>query len=134
MHQPHAMLYHWHRRARLSALVATDRGLPDAQLVSEFFLATAISCGPNQIGNGDNRHGWKHVGSWCICYHVGMLNVHFSRCWVVGSLARTSISQQQSGFRFTSANQFYGCSWRSEEHTSELQSPLNLVCRLLLEK
>src|SRR6266850_4568223 len=29
-----------------------------------------------------------------------------------------------------------GCSrsWRSEEHTSELQSPCNLVCRLLLEK
>src|SRR2546427_3628699 len=29
-----------------------------------------------------------------------------------------------------------GCStdWRSEEHTSELQSQSNLVCRLLLEK
>src|SRR2546426_2096894 len=32
-----------------------------------------------------------------------------------------------------------GCTWcgecvRSEEHTSELQSPCNLVCRLLLEK
>src|ERR1039457_4856569 len=27
-----------------------------------------------------------------------------------------------------------GLSWRSEEHTSELQSPCNLVCRLLLEK
>src|SRR5256885_16809389 len=28
------------------------------------------------------------------------------------------------------------CNWaqRSEEHTSELQSPCNLVCRLLLEK
>src|SRR5256885_12533591 len=26
------------------------------------------------------------------------------------------------------------CSARSEEHTSELQSPCNLVCRLLLEK
>src|SRR5207248_7898611 len=25
-------------------------------------------------------------------------------------------------------------SWRSEEHTSELQSPYDLVCRLLLEK
>src|SRR6266581_8926366 len=25
-------------------------------------------------------------------------------------------------------------SWRSEEHTSELQSPVQLVCRLLLEK
>src|SRR5256885_9479579 len=27
-----------------------------------------------------------------------------------------------------------GCCRRSEEHTSELQSPCNLVCRLLLEK
>src|SRR5688500_19952983 len=26
------------------------------------------------------------------------------------------------------------CWFRSEEHTSELQSPCNLVCRLLLEK
>src|SRR5690606_41136744 len=26
------------------------------------------------------------------------------------------------------------CYWRSEEHTSELQSRENLVCRLLLEK
>src|SRR5256885_12664134 len=26
------------------------------------------------------------------------------------------------------------CDMRSEEHTSELQSPCNLVCRLLLEK
>src|SRR2546426_3075472 len=28
----------------------------------------------------------------------------------------------------------YGAGPRSEEHTSELQSPCNLVCRLLLEK
>src|SRR5438876_6719465 len=27
-----------------------------------------------------------------------------------------------------------GSMWRSEEHTSELQSPVHLVCRLLLEK
>src|SRR5437763_11178916 len=27
-----------------------------------------------------------------------------------------------------------GCEYRSEEHTSELQSPMYLVCRLLLEK
>src|SRR5256885_16377060 len=40
------------------------------------------------------------------------------------------------------ASSYYGrvaqCIWahlyRSEEHTSELQSPCNLVCRLLLEK
>src|SRR2546430_10976086 len=29
---------------------------------------------------------------------------------------------------------FYAMAWRSEEHTSELQSQSNLVCRLLLEK
>src|SRR2546422_3474828 len=28
----------------------------------------------------------------------------------------------------------FGKRWRSEEHTSELQSRLHLVCRLLLEK
>src|SRR5690606_40930863 len=28
----------------------------------------------------------------------------------------------------------FGCAYRSEEHTSELQSRENLVCRLLLEK
>src|SRR5438876_6850407 len=28
----------------------------------------------------------------------------------------------------------FGLGWRSEEHTSELQSPVHLVCRLLLEK
>src|SRR5256885_4957703 len=30
--------------------------------------------------------------------------------------------------------QHQACTCRSEEHTSELQSPCNLVCRLLLEK
>src|SRR2546430_7764216 len=29
---------------------------------------------------------------------------------------------------------WWGRRWRSEEHTSELQSQSNLVCRLLLEK
>src|SRR5256885_5241925 len=46
--------------------------------------------------------------------------------------------------RVTKKRSFYGAPytlaarpnhiWRSEEHTSELQSPCNLVCRLLLEK
>src|SRR5437879_8283558 len=31
-------------------------------------------------------------------------------------------------------NYFFSSSLRSEEHTSELQSPMYLVCRLLLEK
>src|SRR5688572_31802886 len=32
------------------------------------------------------------------------------------------------------ADEYGGCADRSEEHTSELQSQSNLVCRLLLEK
>src|SRR5437763_8860719 len=34
----------------------------------------------------------------------------------------------------TSANKLSTAGGRSEEHTSELQSPMYLVCRLLLEK
>src|SRR5574337_1679737 len=37
-------------------------------------------------------------------------------------------------FNLFSSRHIGGCLIRSEEHTSELQSPLNLVCRLLLEK
>src|SRR5256885_7113728 len=40
-----------------------------------------------------------------------------------GSMARDSLAQAGEGVEH-----------RSEEHTSELQSPCNLVCRLLLEK
>src|SRR5437762_8516611 len=36
--------------------------------------------------------------------------------------------------RRTSQRESVRFSWRSEEHTSELQSPMYLVCRLLLEK
>ena len=41
--------------------------------------------------------------------------------------------RQKSGKSFLKDNLFFVDS-RSEEHTSELQSPCNLVCRLLLEK
>src|SRR5690606_39483233 len=36
--------------------------------------------------------------------------------------------------RFTPDEELFGAKRRSEEHTSELQSRENLVCRLLLEK
>src|SRR5438067_13198730 len=38
------------------------------------------------------------------------------------------------GRRFTCASPIRACASRSEEHTSELQSRFDLVCRLLLEK
>src|SRR5256885_15507473 len=46
---------------------------------------------------------------------------------------RSGLQGQRNGFlRATSRGRTLA--WRSEEHTSELQSPCNLVCRLLLEK
>src|SRR5437762_11321961 len=50
------------------------------------------------------------------------------------TLFRSSVSPATAN---TSAPHVVGASrgsWRSEEHTSELQSPMYLVCRLLLEK
>src|ERR1039457_5117569 len=43
-------------------------------------------------------------------------------------------AQREAPARAASPNDFDGLVSRSEEHTSELQSPCNLVCRLLLEK
>src|SRR5256885_5290699 len=52
-----------------------------------------------------------------------------------GDSLKTSVSKLEQfaacPFRFYVAS---GLRARSEEHTSELQSPCNLVCRLLLEK
>src|SRR5256885_11827917 len=53
--------------------------------------------------------------------------------------SRTEISRRRAVARASSRFARYeqaisSTSARSEEHTSELQSPCNLVCRLLLEK
>src|SRR5256885_15946800 len=53
----------------------------------------------------------------------------FNRCFNLHHRRpRSAVSQ------WISATPTLRCAWRSEEHTSELQSPCNLVCRLLLEK
>src|SRR5256885_8220334 len=48
---------------------------------------------------------------------------------VIGTLARVA---EREGFEVVIVSS--DKDMRSEEHTSELQSPCNLVCRLLLEK
>src|SRR5260370_31915576 len=50
----------------------------------------------------------------------------------VGEQQRRGVGEQQR--RGAGEQQRRGAGERSEEHTSELQSHLNLVCRLLLEK
>src|SRR5215213_10599018 len=50
------------------------------------------------------------------------------------TLFRSAESRQDSKPRAASFDDQRACIRRSEEHTSELQSLTNLVCRLLLEK
>src|SRR5256885_8608470 len=45
-----------------------------------------------------------------------------------------ALVSRESSFLFNNLVLLAACFARSEEHTSELQSPCNLVCRLLLEK
>src|SRR5438876_3993876 len=47
---------------------------------------------------------------------------------------RTILDRVQRAVRARRARRHHGAPLRSEEHTSELQSPVHLVCRLLLEK
>src|SRR2546426_7395180 len=51
-----------------------------------------------------------------------------------GASARSAGAGRSVGNRRPHAGRAVAGSRRSEEHTSELQSPCNLVCRLLLEK
>src|SRR5256885_6582652 len=56
-----------------------------------------------------------------------------SRAWSgPGNFAARFRKNPEIGFMMNASPA--AASWRSEEHTSELQSPCNLVCRLLLEK
>src|SRR2546422_6880120 len=55
-------------------------------------------------------------------------NLTFCRTWGSG------LSRRTRGHPSLSIFCPFGVSGRSEEHTSELQSRLHLVCRLLLEK
>src|SRR5256885_3531281 len=53
----------------------------------------------------------------------------------IGFFADDEIAVVQGTQDFYNLDSFqHKVNWRSEEHTSELQSPCNLVCRLLLEK
>src|SRR5947208_5025817 len=54
-----------------------------------------------------------------------------SRTSILYARAEPSTGQSNRKMRGSSS---WCIEWRSEEHTSELQSPDHLVCRLLLEK
>src|SRR2546426_6805176 len=57
-----------------------------------------------------------------------------SFCWPHSVAPHLDCDGPQRPSRAFLARGRLACRRRSEEHTSELQSPCNLVCRLLLEK
>ena len=63
----------------------------------------------------------RDINMRVICDAIGLLSEDYRENEVI-----KKESDLFTGFR--------SCLVRSEEHTSELQSPWNLVCRLLLEK
>src|SRR5260370_32545856 len=71
---------------------------------------------PASPGRSTNRFSTDDLTSGIFC----------SSCWRIAALSSRDCS--------TTLRTSLAVSLRSEEHTSELQSHLNLVCRLLLEK
>src|SRR5258708_28824344 len=74
------------------------------------------------VGSGRQFWPWIHRADW-----IGMVRWALTSHAVVGPINVTA------PVPVTSA-EFAHALGRSEEHTSELQSPDHLVCRLLLEK
>src|SRR5256886_11509548 len=70
---------------------------------------------------GSPRSGTS-ILTWCLGQHPNIFAVPESN-WMGDFVVNTAVVHQVGAAR-----------GRSEEHTSELQSQSNLVCRLLLEK
>src|SRR5207244_7284854 len=78
-----------------------------------FRTACSTSTTPSSTRGCPACASWRPSGAWWPTSWAAGTSCSCIAAW--GSTVRTS-------------------SWRSEEHTSELQSPDHLVCRLLLEQ
>src|SRR5690348_17525342 len=68
-------------------------------------------------------------------YNIG--GSRFANCSMLEAIGKLeALTGREMNWAYSSDNRAGDHIWwiRSEEHTSELQSPVHLVCRLLLEK
>src|ERR1039458_6855613 len=114
---------------------------------SHLGISYAVFCLKNNTSRPPPSHRGnpipKHLTWWCCCWQQPILLLLFfflmirrpprSTLFPYTTLFRSSYPNRRPlppcGWRFTGV-----ATWRSEEHTSELQSLRHLVCRLLLEK
>src|SRR5258708_19623714 len=66
-------------------------------------------------------------------FRSGLPGFEFRKVHGGGAVKQPERAAQENSHGYEPPNPWL-FSWRSEEHTSELQSPDHLVCRLLLEK
>src|SRR5260370_39185827 len=95
-------------------------GPPSAQLASEVMPILAFFRGAEDR----SLESWYRFASWAQC--VATVAAH--------GVAQLRNPKTSGAIVVVERISFNNQTNRSEEHTSELQSHLNLVCRLLLEK
>src|SRR5260370_3916058 len=83
---------------------------------------------------GGGAWGWVFVFNDTATTEIYTLSLHDALpiCVISGCAAEGTMPSRTSPHSWPASARSVSC--RSEEHTSELQSHLNLVCRLLLEK
>src|SRR5690606_27786730 len=103
------------------------RYMPSGSAVANITLATTEVWRDRQTGEQQERTEWHNVVFFNRLAEIaGEYLRKGSKVYIEGSL-RTRKWQDKNG------QDRYTTEIRSEEHTSELQSRENLVCRLLLE-
>src|SRR2546430_6210800 len=78
------------------------------------------------------RSTWPSLTAWCWAIVVAFCGTFSHYCMTRALLHADATVVVPMDFLRVPLTALAG--WRSEEHTSELQSQSNLVCRLLLEK
>src|SRR5699024_11907145 len=101
-----------------SLFIAFIRGPPRSPLFPYTTLFRSV-----EAGLLDHRTPSREEAAELAGKHIVVVGSGHSAATAIGDLA--AVVRREPGTRVT---------WRSEEHTSELQSRFDLVCRLLLEK
>src|SRR3989454_5735248 len=115
-------------------------------------LKTALASATVVEGSGLNNQMWATVvdrdgvvcavafsgvnrgAQWPGSRVISAQKANTANAFSLDSSSNSNGSGQPAGLALSTANLYSAVQPRSEEHTSELQSPCNLVCRLLLEK